>query len=242
MDHFKPYKFISTLLFLFIGCFCYGQQTEFRVNAYSGLFFFRGSGATSTSTVIATDIGYFNNTSYGKKSGFSYALELQAQRVTKQKHLFGLGVSYENLESRAVVDSISAGIVGNFPATGKVIMASTFLTVNPYIGQRFAINKIALDALVGMDVSFNTKVHEEAKVEPNQTYTLNYREHPKDFRPRIQLNAYYNQFGFLTSRGGSAVRVPSDVVPEEIAIVAVDDVPVGVGADELGNRPIGPVV
>src|SRR4051812_9928766 len=160
----STYKFLSTMFFLLIGSMCYSQHTEIRANAYTGFFFFCGSGATSTSTVHVDDvIDYFNPTSYGKKSGASYSLEIQGQRVTRQKHVFGLGLAYENLESKAVVDSFSSDI-GTRPVSGNVFMENTFITINPYIGQRFSVHDITFDALVGIDLSFSAKVLEKAKV------------------------------------------------------------------------------
>lgn len=147
----------------------------------------RGNGSTSTTTVNVSDnIGYYNPTSYGRKSGFSYCFELQAQRVTKLKYLFGFGVSYGNLKSKAIVDSFYDDI-GKRPAAGKVLMANTFITVNPYIGQRFVVGNITFDALIGIDWSFSTKVCEEAKVISfNQVYRLQKADFPIDIRPMIQ--------------------------------------------------------
>ena len=79
--------FVLFLLLYLISDFSYGQKAEIKVNAYSGLFFFRGDGSTATSLVgVADDIGYYNTNLYGKKSGFSYSIELQLQQLIKQNH------------------------------------------------------------------------------------------------------------------------------------------------------------
>ena len=69
-----------------------------RANAYSGLFFFRGSGSTATSNPLISDVGYFNPMPYGRKSDFSYALELQA-KLTSQKD-----ATYNRIHERYPMD------------------------------------------------------------------------------------------------------------------------------------------
>ena len=182
------------------GSYCFAQKTELRLNAYSGVFFFRGNGSTTYSTVhVSDDIGYFNPMPYGRKSSFSYAFEFQVQRVTKQKHLFGMGISFERLKSRAVVDSTSYTFVGYQQGSGHVTLANTFMTLNPYIGQRFIANKFTFDIMAGIDFAISTKVHEEAKVtsDNDATYNKSKSNYPVDFRPRLQINASYNRIGIL---------------------------------------------
>jgi hypothetical protein len=178
----------------------HSQKTELRANAYSGLFFFRGSGSTSTSTVhVGDDLGYYNPTPYGRKSAFSYALELQAQRITRQKHLYGIGLGFERLTSRARVDSASYTFVGKVSERGKVTLENDFISFNPYIGHRFIANSITFDLQVGADLAFSTRVYEQAKLtsQKDVTYRLKKDNHPLDIRPRLQVNAYYNRMGFL---------------------------------------------
>jgi hypothetical protein len=166
---------------------------------YSGLFFFRGSGATAISKPNITDMGYFNPMPYGKKSDFSATLELQAQRVTRQKHLYGIGLGFERLTSRARFDSASYTFLGTIPETGKLTLASDFITLTPYIGQRFSINRLILDLQAGADLAFSTRVYEHAKFtsQKDVNYYSKKDNYPLDIRPRIQLNTYHNKMGFL---------------------------------------------
>lgn len=200
MHHFLlTRKFIGSSFLSLCVVFCYGQKLDIRSTIYGGLFFFRGSGATSTSTVrVADDIGYHNPTSYGRKSDFSYAIELQAQWVTKQKHVFGLGVGYEELTSKAPVDFFYGDLPDGIPASGKVTMAYTYLTMNPFIGHRFFISTVTLDALLGVDCAFNQNDPQEEAwlVAPFKAiYKRKKQFHPNDLRPRIQVNAYYSRIG-----------------------------------------------
>src|SRR5689334_13480530 len=99
------YRTLCLLLVCFIASPSIAQKTELRVNAYSGLFYFRGDAATDMSTIYITDMGYYSATTYGRKSDFSYAFELQLQRVTVGNHFYGAGLGFEHLQSRAEVDS-----------------------------------------------------------------------------------------------------------------------------------------
>ena len=186
------------ILSLAFASFSYSQKTELRANAYSGLFFFRGTGSMPTSTIyVSDDHGYYNPMPYGRKSAFSYALELQAQRVSKQNHLYGVGLGFERLTSRARVDSSYYTFFGKKPDTGNVTLANDFVTLYPYIGQRFNANKISIDLQLGVDLAFSTRVYDKAKLtrEKEITYSEKMNNYPLDIRPRLQLNAYHNRMG-----------------------------------------------
>ena len=74
--------FLLVFLLLASSQFSYGQKTEINLNAYSGLFSFRGDGSSSTSWINFnpyTSPDKFTLNPYGKKSKFSYSLELQVQ-------------------------------------------------------------------------------------------------------------------------------------------------------------------
>lgn len=177
----------------------YSQKTELRANAYSGLFFFRGSGSVVASNPHIGDMGYYNPKPFGRKSDFSYALELQAQRATRQKHLYGLGVGFERLTSSTRIDSVTYDWAGNHPETGNVTLTNDFITFDPYVGQRLITKNITVDVQAGIDFSVNTRVYERAKItsEKNAAYSMNKDKYPVDIRPRLQLNAYYNKIGVL---------------------------------------------
>lgn len=198
--HFKT--FIRFSFLCLITNYCYGQKTELRLNAYSGLFAFRGSGSTSVTTISnsgpADEPGYYNAYPYGRKSDFSYAFEIQVQRVTSRQHLFGAGISFENLKSSLNIDSIWTQI-GRVDVDGTAVLSNHFITVNPYIGQRFVIKGVTFDVQAGIDVAASIKVYEEAKIEVDKKYTYSktHKNYPVDIRTRIQINAYYKQVGLL---------------------------------------------
>lgn len=193
---------VMQLLFCCTAHFCYAQKTELRANAYSGLFSFRGSGSVATTTVSTVGpgdaFGYYNAYSYGRKSGHSFAFELQGQRVTKYKFLFGAGVGLESLQSKTVIDSVWTQM-GSRSTTGNIILTNTFVTLNPFIGKRFAIGGVALDVQAGIDVAAAIKVHEEASLVLGEKYTFSKTRNlfPVDLRPRIQINGYYKRIGLL---------------------------------------------
>ena len=190
--------------------FSYGQKTEINLNVYSGLFSFHGDGAASKSSII-TSYSFiphpfkFTATPYGKKSGFSYALEFQAQRLSKRKNIYGLGISFEDLTSIVKIDKI--GISGDpaymeYPASGKTKLENTFITFNPFVGHRYAYHKITFDLLTGLDVAFCLMSKEEGNATRNYTSISTIKEEKKnakpsiDFRPRIQIKTQINKFGF----------------------------------------------
>lgn len=193
-------KSISSLLFLFFVTFGNAQQLEIRPTVYSGFFFYRGSAATSTSIPFfgGTDANYYNPTSYGKKSGFSYEIQIQSQWVTPRKDIIGMGLGFERLTSAAVlVEDPIFRRLGLPSHTGKVNLASTNLTVAPFAGHRFNKGPFAFDALVGVDWAINLFVHENLKViTPTKAiYQIVKADHLPDLRARMQINALYKHIG-----------------------------------------------
>jgi len=177
---------------------CYGQRLEIRPTVYGGLFFYHGSGATATSNVHLSDIGYYNSTSYGKKSDVSYTFELPAQWISRQNHILGLGLAFERLTSKATVDSVFGDWVPPTSATGKVTITNTFLTLNPFVGHRFLAGSVALDGLIGMEWAWHlTAPQEEAEVvTPFKSISkLRKKRIPNDLRARAQVNASYKRMG-----------------------------------------------
>jgi hypothetical protein len=199
MNHSIQFRtLISTLILSLCVTLCFGQKLEIRPAVYSGVFFFRGSGATSTSTIRGNDVvPYYNATSYGKESDFSYAVELQGQWVTKQNHVFGLGIAYEHLATKSTVDSVYGDLPHGSPASGTVTLTNTYFTVSPFLGHRFSAGPVSFDALVGIDFAFNLNAREEAKLSSPiaATYELEKDFHPNDLRLRIQVNTYYKRMG-----------------------------------------------
>lgn len=198
----------SFVIILLHSGFLYGQKTEINMNAYSGFFSFSGNGAASNSWIISypfinTPTTYTINP-FGKKSAFSYALELQGQRLTKTRNIYGLGVSLDKLTSR--VDIYKVGISGDpayleYPSNGKTKLDNTFITLNPFIGHRYAFGKLTFDLLAGADFSFCTSSMEQGKATiNNKEYLAFENDKPKpsvDFRPRFQLKAQMNKTGIL---------------------------------------------
>ncbi len=198
-------------LFCLLGVTTYSQKTELHVNAYSGLFFFRGSGSTSSATVFSNDTFiYSSDKPFGRKSAYAYAIELQLQRVSARKHLYGVGMSWEELKSETPVGYYTGGDLPNQgprPATGphrdKITIGTAFLNINPYIGQRFVAGRFIVDLQAGIDLSVCTKVQESAfryaaadsKYVPY--YQINRKKPFMDFGPRMQVNASYNRIGLI---------------------------------------------
>ena len=204
----KNKLFYTTIILLVSAQFSYGQKTEINFNVYSGLFSFRGEGAASKSFIYYDDfdgpITKYTDDPYGKGNGFSYSLEFQGQRLTKRKNIYGLGISFEKLTSKVNIDRILiSGDPADFqyPASGETKLKNIFITLNPFVGHRYAYHKIAIDLLAGFDLAFCMKSKEDGSVTASSIGHFNVdNERPKpsiDLRPRIQIKTQINKFGFL---------------------------------------------
>ena len=197
--------FLLLIFALLSAASCYSQSTEFNLNAYTGLFRFRGP-ATSSYTTVYTGNANRVDLPYGRSSRFSYGAEFQGLRVTKQHIIYGVGLSYESLESHAGIDYVGlVGVAGvtYLPTIGKADLRNQFITLNPFAGYRIWRGKIKLDVLIGVDAAFclNRTLHADAPQYPDRKEKI---DGPAlDLRPRLQLNARWRKWGLLAgySRG-----------------------------------------
>jgi len=198
-------------LFIFIVSllsrqFSYGQKGEINFNAYSGLFSFRGGGSCSTSWINVnpyTSPNKYTSNPYGKRSGFSYALELQGQQITTAKNIYGVGISFESLTSEVNIDTLTQNgfFYWESSAQGETTLKNTFVTLNPFIGHRYLYRKMSFDLLAGVDLAFCLQSKEKGKATSNDkdyvTVENNKSKPSIDFRPRIQIKTQLNKFGLL---------------------------------------------
>lgn len=209
--------------FYCIFCFSihsFSQKTEINLNAYSGLFSFRGDGAAKNTEIISlpyTSPQFSTINAYGKNLRLSCSFEIQAQRITKSNFIFGLGICYELLTSKINIDTIiivPGGIVyyptDSYPATGATKLKNSYFNLNPFVGKRFTKNKLSIDVLVGVDMAFCLRSHESSNASfvtnLANTITIDIQklttdvEKPKptlDFRPRLQFKFAYKKVGIL---------------------------------------------
>ena len=138
-----------------------------------------------------------------KKSAFSYAFELEKQRITRQNNIYGIGISYEVLTSKVNINKVieNGYIYYQYPATGKTTLKNTFVTINPFVGHRYSYHNMTLDLLIGIDLAFILKSTEQGNATTNSisSYTVeNNKTKPAiDFRPRIQLKIQKNKVGVI---------------------------------------------
>ncbi len=125
------------------------------------------------------------------------------QRVTKTKNIYGAGISFETLTSKVAIDTVTENgfIYRQYSADGKTTLQNTFVTLNPFVGQRFSYRKINFDVLVGLDLAFCLKSQEKGNATArNKTiYTAdNDKAKPSiDFRPGIQIKTQFKEAGLL---------------------------------------------
>jgi hypothetical protein len=199
---------ITFFISLIISSSTFCQKTEFNVTAYSGLFAFRGNEAASHTwyfSGLPSVPDHFTADPYGNQNDFSYSFEVQAQRVSFKRNIYGLGISYETLASKVHIDTAAGGDIIYFQhwATGKTTLENSFITLNPFIGHRYHYHQIAFDILAGMDISGCVKNQTTTKISTNNKDYSTIEDNnpiPKpsiDFRLRIQVKAQYKKVGFI---------------------------------------------
>ena len=194
-------KPILVLSMIFFTGSLFAQKTELMANGYGGLFSFYGNGSVSSAT------GEINAEAfYGRHPGFAYSFELQVQRVTRQKHLYGLGLSIDKVKSRTNTTPYTINIGPSNPPppppATKTILSNSFLTMNPYIGHQFTIKRITLDVDAGLDLAYYLKGYVIIKTPSTKgkdfySFPRNEVTPSMDIRSRVQINARYKRFGLL---------------------------------------------
>ncbi len=195
---------IISVVFSIFSVYTYGQKVELNVNALTNVFGFRGSGTTKKSYVN----GYHlkseatTNNVYGQTGDFSYSVEIQTQRITKNNTVYGLGLGYEMNASKVKTDSLIINDVNQprYAASGKTVLRSSFITFNPFVGQRLVTNKITFDLLVGLDLAVCTESKEQGALTlngENLTFENTKNKPTVDYRPRVQVKAQFQKFGAI---------------------------------------------
>lgn len=143
---------ILSVLFWVIGfSVAQGQHSEFSVQAGSGLFSFRGSGAVSQTGIAIGDPKLVNP--YGRSSGLSYGLAGQWQHIDPTGLIAGVQVGYESLTSQSAILYVSGDFTRN-PASGTVHLRNQYINLQPFVGKRFGAGQANLDVTAGVDVAY----------------------------------------------------------------------------------------
>ena len=193
----------NIIFFCFLGLSTYAQKTEINFNTYTTFFGFHGNGTTTESYINSNQMTQVDSTFnvYGKDGSFSYAIELQSQRITKRKMIYGIGIAFEKLNSKVNLDSVRQIVYGRQDVlSGKTFLRNSYITLNPFLGRRFIYSKMTLDFLLGLDVAFCEKSEEDVRaVFYNNSHRVsNIKTRPDiDYRPRVQMEGRYKRFGVL---------------------------------------------
>ncbi|OCB71805.1 hypothetical protein [Flavobacterium crassostreae] len=199
-------KNIKILLLILVMTKGFSQKTELKICLNSGLFHFSGESAEAISQFnLSSDsnLGYTNNP-YGTKSGFSYGLSLNLQRVNKINLIFGVNTGFQANKSKIIINSVF-GYDGtnayNKSVIGQTFIINRSLFTNPFIGYRFEINKIPIDIVGGINFDYilNTKEIGNARDSNNIKYStsIDRKTITIDVSPKIQLATEFKKFGFI---------------------------------------------
>ena len=192
---------LLALSFSFSVAAAQAQRTEFSLHATSGYFSYRGASSASTSAVALSDVSSepdYLFSPYGRRFTLSYGGAGQIQRVTAHQLVLGAQAGYEWLRSRVEVNEIYY-FRGQTPASGHAILTSEFINTHLFIGHRFSLNQVSLDATLGPEVGFRRSIREKGSASGGglTTRTDRERRQPAEVDPRVRVNltAYYQRVG-----------------------------------------------
>ncbi|QJD77058.1 hypothetical protein [Spirosoma rhododendri] len=174
-----------------------GQHSEFSVQAGSGLFSFRGSGAVSQTGILLMAPGVMSP--YGRHSGLSYGLTGQWQQTSRSGLVLGVQAGYESLTSRAAILYVNGDFTSN-PANGNVRLRNQYVNLHPFVGKRFGTIRGGLDLTAGVDLAYGVASTGSILLDSDNTpggyiTAVDYNMPTVDVRPRVNLTGYYRSFG-----------------------------------------------
>lgn len=181
----------------------FAQKWEVYTNLYSGVHFFRGSGSGSNSWLALhtpTDTKGYLTDPFGKKTGFNYAAEIQVQKLTKGKLIWGSSLAFESLASQVAIQYMHPAPYASAlnPVSGTGVLRNNFITLTPFVGKRLLLGKSFFDVSVGSDLGLLLESKESGKATgTGKTFTvqLTDRRTRLDIRPRLQIKVQLHQFG-----------------------------------------------
>lgn len=205
----SPFRFLYALFLTVSILFkigSYAQSSDIKIDLCSGLFYFRGSGTNSRTTLLGPGSGFGENLQYpfSNKPGFVIAPEIIAQKLTKNNGLYGLAVSFQKTSNKIPIDSVFIKDENDqyyyYPAKGKADLEFVFTNVFPFVGKRFGNDKVMADVTAGLNFGFHIKSSESGSFQSNVAgYDFYYlKAAPSvDLQPRAQVNVQLNRFGFV---------------------------------------------
>lgn len=145
---------------IFISAFTtQAQSNEISLQVSSGLFGYGGYSAAGTSRLYISDIvsQYGISTPFGTRSGFSYGIALQSQRITKNHFIWGLRVGYDQLTSSTQIkDYLTMGGTGKVD-NGKATLSNNIIHADPHFGYRVSLNQVRVDFTAGLNIGYILK-------------------------------------------------------------------------------------
>ena len=166
--------------------------------------FFGGNGSTTGSVIEERNspaLATHTANPYGRESGFSDAVELQGQHISKDNNLYGLGIAFEELTSKVTIVQLNIGGTLSALVNGKTTLQNDFIPLNPYIGHRYLYGRVSFDLLAGLDLGLCMTSRETRTISSGPEAIVNDQiNKPKpsvDVRPRVQLKASLNRWGLI---------------------------------------------
>ena len=223
------------LLLLFILCACndlLAQKVEISIQAYSGLFHYAGNGSASTTDIAQSGppVHDYTTNPYGNKNGFSYGTGLQAQRVSKNGFIVGLGVNYEILRSKVTINNFNPGffyasaqLYGYGPVVsqvnGSAFLQDQSINLSPYIGYRLKFKKTSIDLLPGIDIDLNLSSYDKGEATvtylspPSGVHRANNKrpDAPADVRLKFGGALNYKRLAFTASYAHGLINYNKDM-------------------------------
>jgi hypothetical protein len=198
-------KLLLTIFSYLIATQLFAQTTEFSFGINGGLMHFSGPSSASSTFITEGPENYTNNP-YGNKNGLGFGGYIQGQYVTKTRIIAGLQIGVDALKSKVDITEAHLSAYPLYPikTTGTSNISSHYINTNPYVGYRFPISKITLDAIAGLEIAYVADAYDEgsAKNKTGESFITTNRGTKTintDTRIKVGLSAHYDRLGLYVN-------------------------------------------
>jgi hypothetical protein len=200
-----PKQILLALPLLCLAAIANCQRTTYTVGVNSGYFRYKGDQSVASSSIHALPtLGTQLEGPAGRRSGFSYEVSGNIQRITKSKIIFGAELAWQSLQSKVTINGMIPSMYSSYikPTSGMAKLTSQYICLTPFVGYRLLNKKVRMDITTGLELGACISRKEDIDAtdpDTNENFKgTNDITKRHDLRARLQLNTSMGRFGITT--------------------------------------------
>jgi hypothetical protein len=199
-----------------------GFAQKISYSLQSNLIAHRYNGAAAKSHISMSWSPYRDlftelESNWGAKAATSYDLDIAATLKLKNNIVLKIGLQYEVLNSKAIIDTFetSALFCNTKQVKGIAQTKNNLIALNPQVGKQINFNGLQIQVLAGVQLAHATSFLLNASLLQNnsETSTIKNRKIDQPFltaRSSVALNVFYKKLGFHLEHQQGFTNITND--------------------------------